>query len=82
MREGGCVPSIYPIPPESFKVEVEDGNATETTTDGELPEGIKQTGLVKLDGTTVRIRGRNCGIYESDAKVHDIVALRFEMVLL
>ena len=53
MRDGGCVPSVYPIPPESFKVEVEEGNATEAT-DGGLPEGVKQTGLVKLDNSTVR----------------------------
>ena len=52
MRDGNCVPSVYPIPPESFKVEVEEGNATEAT-DGNLPEGVKQTGLVKLDKTTV-----------------------------
>ena len=44
--------SVYPIPPESFKVEVEEGNATEVT-DGELPDGIKQTGLVRLDNSTV-----------------------------
>ena len=44
--------SVYPIPPESFKVEVEEGNATEVT-DGGLPDGIKQTGLVRLDNSTV-----------------------------
>ena len=55
MRDGGCIPSVYPIPPESFKVEVEEGNAT-VTTEGGLPEGVKQTGLVKLDNSTVRPR--------------------------
>ena len=49
MHEGSCVPVRFPIPPESLKVEV--GNDTQV--DDRLPDGVKQTGLVRLDNSTV-----------------------------
>ena len=49
MRDGSCVPFRFPLPSDSLKVEI--GNDTQV--DDRLPDGVKQTGFVRLDNSTV-----------------------------